>query len=72
MKKKLIQNYCLLYDFFFFLSAGIKTIEQLASQDARRIELIVGRRAPFGDQLLQSCKNIAKMNIDIKQVNENS
>jgi ATP-dependent DNA helicase HFM1/MER3 len=44
-----------------FVTAGIKTIEELESADAHRIEMIVKRNSPFGLKLLDQIKLFPKL-----------
>lgn len=48
-------------------SAGATSLRALAALDPRRIEAIVGRRAPFGDEVLRSLAAVPQYQVAVEQ-----
>jgi ATP-dependent DNA helicase HFM1/MER3 len=48
------------------VNAGIRSIEDLESTDARRIEAVVGRNPPFGIKVLEALKSYPKLRVSLK------
>lgn len=47
------------------VNAGVKSIEELESTDAHRIEAIVGRNPPFGLKVLAELKQFPKLRVSL-------
>lgn len=47
------------------VNAGIRSIEDLESTDARRIETIVGRNPPFGIKVLEALRPFPKLRVSL-------
>lgn len=47
------------------VNAGIRSIEDLESTDARRIETVVGRNPPFGLKVLEALRSFPKLRVSL-------
>lgn len=47
------------------VNAGIRSIEDLESTDAQRIEAVVGRNPPFGHKILETLKSFPKLRVSL-------
>lgn len=47
------------------VNAGIRSIEDLESTDARRIETVVGRNPPFGLKILDALRSFPKLRVSL-------
>ena len=48
------------------VAAGVRSIEELASVDAQRIETILGRNSPFGLRVLDHVKAFPKLRVSVR------
>ncbi|CAG8433209.1 521_t:CDS:10 [Ambispora gerdemannii] len=53
-----------------FANAGIQTFLQLENCDPRRIEMIIGRNPPFGNQIHDALASIPRFKLDISKYSE--
>lgn len=51
-----------------FVSAGIKTIEELDDTDSHKINMIMARNPPFGMQLLEKTRTYPRLHVSLKKM----
>jgi ATP-dependent DNA helicase HFM1/MER3 len=47
------------------VNANIKSVEELANAEAQKIEMLLGRRPPFGMELLRKLKDFPTLRVDV-------